>query len=226
MIFTDKGNMYRLLVDSIPEGTNTTKGVSVKTLIQMEPGENPSVIYSIYRDTDAKYVFFVTKNGLVKKTPLDEYTKTKKKTGISAITLREGDGIANVALIKDENIMLITKEGMSIKFDSLDVSPTSRATQGVKGINLNEGDEVVSALVIRDANDYLGVFTTSGLGKRVENTEFLSQKRGGKGVCCYKGDDNIAGAAFVNDEDNVLILGLSKTICISAKDLPILGRIQ
>ena len=224
MVFTDKGNMYRLLVDKIPETNNTTKGVPITTLLSLAPNEKPAVIYSIYKDTDAKFVLFVTKNGVVKKTPIDEYIKTKKKTGISSISLREGDSLASIGLIKDEPIMLITKKGMCIKFSSLDIAPTSRSTQGVKGITLNDGDEVVAALVVRDENDSLGIFAVNGNSKRVAASEFITQKRGGKGVICYKGDSEVADAALLNDEDTILIIGLSKSICISAKDISTLGR--
>ena len=224
MVFSDKGNMYRLIVDSIPEGTNTTKGISVKNLIQMQPNENPTVIYSIYRDTDAKYVLFTTKNGLVKKTSLEEYTKTKKKTGIAAITLREGDNLASVSLIKDEPIILITRKGMCIKFNSNEISPTSRTTSGVKGINLNNDDEVIATLVVRDSNDTLGIFSTSGFSKKISPNDLVLQKRGGKGIICYKSNDEVAAATLLSDEDQVLVVGSSKSICISAKDIPLLGR--
>ena len=224
MIFSDKGNMYRLLVDSIPEGTNTTKGISVKNLIQVLPNENPTVIYSIYRDTDAKYVLFTTKNGLVKKTALDEYTKTRKKTGIAAITLRENDSIASVSLIKDEPIIMITKRGMCIKFNSSEITPTARATSGVKGINLNENDEVITTLVVRDNSDMLGIFSTGGFGKKIAASDLVLQHRGGKGVICYKGEDAVAAGTLLSDTDNILIIGLSNSICIPSSDLPILNR--
>ena len=227
MVFTDKGNMYRLLVDNIPEGTNTSRGVSIKTLIQMETNENPSTIYSIYRDTDAKYVLFTTKNGLVKKTSLDEYTKTKKRTGMAAITLREGDSLANVSLIKDEPIIIVTKQGMVIKFNSSDVSITSRATSGVKGIDLKPDDEVITGLPVRNQNDSLGLFSTGGYTKKLASNEFVTQKRGGRGVVAYKASDtsgDIAGATLISDEDSILIIGNSKSICLSATDIPTFGR--
>ena len=223
MVFTNKGNMYRLLVNNIPEGNNTSPGVSVKSLVQMNPNENPAIIYSIYRDTNAKFILFVTKNGLVKKTPLDEYIKTKKKTGIIALGLRENDEIASINLIKDEPIILITKNGMCIKFNSSEISPTSRSTYGVKGITLAENDEVVSGLAVRDITDSITVFAVDGMGKRISSDDLVTQKRGGKGVICYKGKD-IADAALLNDNDNILIIGLSKSICISAKDISIQGR--
>jgi DNA gyrase subunit A len=227
MIFSNQGKMYRLLVNDIPVGTNTTKGQSVKSLVAMDAGEEPAVMYSIYRDTDAKYVLFVTKNGVVKKTTLEEYIKTKKKTGIAAISLKEGDSLAAVSLIKDEQLILITANGMGIKFDSNEITPTSRATAGVKGINLADGDYVVAALPVRDSKDKLAMFSTSGLAKRIKLDELPLQKRGDKGLICYKVNNTTgltAAACLVSETDNVLVLGDKSSICISAADLPELGR--
>ena len=228
MIFSNQGKMYRLLVNDIPVGTNTTKGQSVKSLVAMDVGEEPAVMYSIYRDTDAKYVLFVTKNGVVKNTTLEEYIKTKKKTGIVAISLKEGDSLAAVSLVKDEQLILITANGMGIKFDSNEITPTSRATAGVKGINLADGDYVVAALPVRDSKDKLAMFSTSGLAKRVKLDELPLQKRGGKGLICYKVNNTTgltAAACLVSETDNVLVLGDKSSICISAADLPELGRV-
>ena len=227
MIFTDKGKMYRLLVNDIPEGTNTTKGQSVKGLVSMEANEEPAVIYSIYRDTEAQYVLFVTKNGLVKKTSLDEYVKTKKKTGIAAITLKDDDELAAVSLIKDEQLILVTANGMSIKFNSNEIGATSRTTSGVKGITLAEGDSIIAALPVRNTGDQLAVFSKNGLGKKIELTELPLQKRAGKGLVCYKPTDStgtMAAASLVSDEDNILIIGDKTSICISATEIPALGR--
>ena len=227
MIFSNQGRMYRLLVNDIPVGTNTTKGQSVKSLIAMETSEEPAVIYSIYRDTDAKYVLFVTKNGIVKKTALEEYVKTKKKTGIAAINLRDGDELAAVTLVKDEPLTLISKKGMCIKFNSMEVSATSRTTTGVKGMALNEGDEVIAALPIRDSKDSLAVFVEGGLGKKFPLSELINQKRGGKGIVCYKPSDqtgDVAGAQLISDEDTLLVCGLTNSICIAATEVPMLSR--
>lgn len=227
MVFSDKGKMYRLPVDDVPEGTNSSKGMSVKALVDMEMDENPAVIYSIYRDTDAKYVFFATKNGTVKKTVLEEYIKTRKKGGLNAISLADNDALASVFLIKEEPIILITKKGQVIKFNSTDVNAQGRATIGVKGINLNQGDEVACALAQRDIKDSLALFSEKGLGKKVLPAEIVLQKRGGKGVCCYKTTEssgNVVCGTLVSDEDNLLVVGKTKSICISAKELPALGR--
>ena len=227
MIFSNKGKMYRLLVNDVPVGTNTTKGQSIKSLIAMDTDEVPTVIYSIYRDTDAKYVLFVTKNGLVKKTTLDEYVKTKKKTGIAAITIKDGDELAAVALVKDEPLVLVTSSGMSIKFDSKEIAPTSRTTSGVKGITLGKDDYIVAALPVRHSTDDLAVFTAAGLCKRFALDELPVQKRAGKGLMCYKPTDstgNVVSAVLVDDTDNVLVLGNNSSICVSATEIPKLSR--
>ena len=229
MIFTNKGRMYRLLVDEIPVGTNATKGQSIKSLVAMEKDEEASIIYSIYRETDAKYVLFVTKNGVVKKTALEEYVKTKKKTGIAAISIKEGDELAAVTLVKDEPLMVLTGKGMGIKFGSLEVSATSRATSGVKGMALNEGDYVIAALPIRNVNDSLAVFVESGLGKKISLDEFVTQKRGGKGIITYKTNEktgDVTSAALISDEDNLLVCGLASSICVSATEIPSAGRVS
>jgi DNA gyrase subunit A len=227
MVFTDKGKMYRLLVNDVPVGTNVSKGTSIKSLINMDMDEQPAVMYSIYRDTDAAYVLFVTKNGLVKKTALDEYVKTKKKTGIAAIALKDEDELAAVSLIKDEQLIITTSGGMSIRFDSKEISPTSRSTSGVKGINLADGDSVIAALPVRNTNDKLAIFATNGLAKKLDLTELPVQKRAGKGLMCYKPTDStgkVAAATLVEDTDCVLILGDKSSICIEASEIPNLGR--
>ena len=226
MIFTNKGNMYRLLVDNIPVGTNVSKGTPITGLIEMEENEKPTVIYSIYRDTDAKYILFVTKNGLIKKTSLEEYTKTKKKSGILAINIKDNDELASVFLVKDEDIILITELGNAIRFSSMEVGATSRATSGVKGISLKDGDAVSIALPIHDTKDELGIFFSSGIGKKIKLSELPAQKRAGKGLQIGKLGDNewVSAAALLSDEDNILIVGNLTSVCISAKDVPSLSR--
>ena len=227
MVFTDQGRMYRLLVNDIPVGTNVSQGQSVKSLIAMETDENPAVIYSIYRDTDAKYVFFTTKNGTVKKTALEEYVNTKKKTGIAAINLREGDSLASVCLVKDEDMVLLTKNGMGIRFSSTDVGATSRATIGIKGMNFKTDDEIVVAIPVRHKEDDLAIFSSVGTGKRFPVSELPTQNRGGKGLICHKvsaAAGNIAAAALVSDGDSLLLCGDKTGICVQATEIPALGR--
>lgn len=227
MIFTDRGKMYRLIVDNIPEGTNTSKGTPVKALVEMEDGENVQTIYSIYRDTDAKYVLFITKKGLVKKTALSEYVGTKKSKGIGAVTIKEGDALSAVALIKDEPLILISKNGYIIKFKSDEISATGRLTSGVKGINLAAEDEIIAALPVRNELDDVAIFTSKGFGKKVSQTELTLQKRGGKGITIYKPNDingNVSAAQLVSNEDMILLVGNKNSICIKTEEIPESGR--
>lgn len=227
MVFSDQGRMYRLLVNDIPEGNNTSKGQPIKSLIAMETNEKPTVIYSIYRDTEAKYVLFATKNGLVKKTTLDEYVKTKKKSGIAAINIKEDDSLVAVSLVKDEELILITNKGMSIRFKSSEITPTARATSGIKGITLADDDYVVAVLPVRNKEDNIAVFSANGLAKKFDINELPVQKRAGKGLGCYKPTNstgNVAAAVLVSAEDNILISGDKNSICISAQDIPLMGR--
>lgn len=227
MIFTNQGRMYRLLVNDIPVGTNTSAGQAIKSLVAMEPNEEPATMYSIYRDTEAKYVFFTTKNGTVKKTELDEYIKTKKKSGIGAISLREGDELVSVTLIKDEPISLITANGYMLNFKSKEVAPTSRMTIGVKGINLSAGDYVIAGMAIRDINDNIAVFAEHGVGKRMPKEVIILGTRGTKGLICYKptvSSGRLVAAALISDEDNVLIIGDKTSICIAGNEIPIVSK--
>ena len=229
MIFTNKGKMYRLLVENVPVGTNASKGVRLGTLVNMESDEKVIAVTSLYRQTDAKYVVFITKNGLLKKTALEEYTKVKRSTGINAINIKEGDSIANVTFVKDEDIILITKKGMSIHFATKDITPIGRVTAGVKAIKLNEDDYVLGGFPVHKATDYIAVFTEKGLGKKSPISDFSVRGRGGKGVLIYRptattGD--LVGAAMIDDFDNILLVGRPNSICISATDVPILSRVS
>lgn len=221
MIFTNKGNMYRLLVNDIPAGTNASKGQPITSLVEMTSGEKPTIIYSIYRDTDAQYVIFATKNGIVKKTALSEYTSTKKKCGIPAIKLREDDELVAVSLVKDENIILVSSSGNAIRFKSSEISAAGRLTIGLKGMTLKPEEKVISMSVVRDSKDNLATFSSIGMAKQFSLTELPLQARGGKGIKI--GD--VVAVALISNEDNLLVCGAKNNICISAKDIPILSKI-
>ena len=223
MIFTNKGKMYRLLVDNIPVGTNKSQGVPINSLVSMEGDEVATTMYSLYRDTDAKYVLFITETGLVKKTALEEFTKTKKKTGIAAIKIKEGDNLASVSLIKDEDIILLTKNGQGIRFKSSEINPSGRVAMGVKGITLKPEDKVVAGLVVRHDTDDLAIFAENGLAKKIKLTELVSQKRAGKGVIVYK-NNNIASATLITSGDRILVCGTKTSLCVAADDIPEMGR--
>ena len=223
MIFTNKGKMYRLLVDTIPVGTNSSAGQPVSTLVNMEIGEKPSVIYSIYRNTDAQYVLFTTKNGLVKKTSLEEYTKTKKKNGIAAINIREDDELVSVNLVKDEPLIILTEGGMGIKIKSTDISASGRTTMGMKGITLKSDDKVVACLPVRNESDFLMILAKNSCAKKFKSDELPIQGRGGKGLICYK-DCPVVTGILISDEDTLLLSADKNSICLSAKDIVIGSR--
>lgn len=219
MVFTDAGTMYKLDVSDIPEGG---KIVPIRSLVSIDPKEEPVLIYSIHHDSTAKYLLCVTKSGIVKKTAIGEYTKTVRKTGIPVIKLREGDALAAIALINDEELILASKNGHAIRFSSAEVGASGRTTMGVKGINIGADDEVKALAVIRDNSDDLGVFTASGLGKRISLSELPVQKRGGKGVTISKTE--LTNVVMINDSDNVLLVGATGSICIEAKEIPVATR--
>ena len=221
MVFTNAGKMYRLLVENIPEGSNTTAGTPLSSLIKFEDNEVPMAYTTLSRGTTYKYIFFATKNGLVKRVPLDEYDKLKR-TGVSALKLREGDSLAAITFLNDEPIMLVTKVGVVIRFPTKDMPISSRIAQGVKGMTLNDGDSIYLALPTSVPAVHLAIVSESGQGKRVALTEFPTQNRGGKGLSCYPG--KIAGAALVGSDDRLLITGDKSAVVIDVNDLPALSR--
>lgn len=223
MVFSSKGKMYRVLVDNIPEGTNASNGTPISTLIEFENGEKPMAFTTMTRDTDKKFIFFATKNGTIKKVPLDEYDKMKR-TGIIAISFKDSDELVDVTFINQEQMLLVTKNGMTIRFGTAEMPISSRTAQGVKGMKLNDGDSVIAALPIVDSADYLAVVSKNGLGKKMQIDELTLQNRGGKGLLCYKGE--IAGAEIIKESDNLLINGDKSSIVISGKDIPTLGRVS
>ena len=227
LLFTKKGKMFKIIVDEVPVGTNASKGAHVGTLINMDQDDEVIAITSLARSNTAKYVVFFTKQGLMKKTLLDEYTKVKRSTGIAAIKINDGDSIANVEFINEEDILVITKNGMSIHFESKNVNPIGRVAAGVKTIKLDENDEVVVGLPIHSDNDTVAIFSTKGYGKKTSIKEFTVQGRGGKGLVIYKPSavyGQIAGATIVSNNDTILLTGQPSSICIAATDLPLLTR--
>lgn len=221
MVFTSKGKMYRMVVDNIPEGTNTSMGAPISSLIEFGDNEVPMAFTTLTRDTNKKFIFFATKKGIVKKVPLEEYDNMKR-TGIVAIKFKDGDELAAVTFIDQEEMMLVTKNGMCIRFAAAGMPISSRIAQGVKGMSIGENDQVIAALPISNPADYLAVVSESGFGKKIELKEFTVQNRGGKGLACHK--EFIAGAAIVNDSSNILINGDKTSIVIVANELPSLGR--
>ena len=219
MLFSNKGKMYRLLVDKIPEGTNTSKGTNIKTLISLEPNEEITAI----ADTNhkiANYVIFITKKGLIKKTKIEEYINLKKNTGVQAIKLKEEDSVFNVVFGEDNTeLLFITKNGLSLRIKTDDIRPIGRLTSGVKGITLKD-DEIVSVLNLYDKAN-VAIITSKGKAKKLLKKEFAIQGRGGRGASCIKleQDDSVAAAALVESDSSLLIVGKPNSICIPASEL-------
>ena len=227
LLFTKKGKMFKIIVNEVPVGTNASKGSHVGTLINMDYDDEVIAITSLKRSNTAKYVVFFTKKGLMKKTFLNEYTKIKRSTGISAIKINEGDSIANVEFINEENILIITKNGMSIHFESKNINPIGRVAAGVKSIKLDKDDEVIVGIPISSEENDIAIFSTKGYGKRTSIKEFTIQGRGGKGLVIYRPSASfgkIAGATTVSKNDIILLTGQPNSICIAATDLPLLTR--
>lgn len=227
MLFSSKGRMYRILADNIPTGTNASRGTLMSELVKISEGERIIAISSLHRKTTPKYIIFVTKKGLIKKSLLEEYTKTNRNTGIAALTVKEGDEVVDIIFQDEEEIVMITREGMSIRFGTKDITPIGRTAAGVKAIKLEEGDEIVSALPVHKLTDTVAIVTTKGLGKKVALSEFPSQGRGGKGTIAYRTTDQtgkVADCLMTSDEDNILITGTKSSILISNKDIPLIGK--
>ena len=222
MFFTNKGKMYRTIVDNIPTGTNASKGIAINTIVNLENDERVIAMSSLYRKTNAKYVVFVTKQGLFKKTYIEEYMKTNRNNGIAAIKLKEEDSVVGVTFLDEEDVILVTKGGYAIHFETKSINPIGRLTSGVKGIKLSENDEVENILPVHKTTDSIAIIGKDGLGKKMELSDFPLQGRGGKGIIIYKGAD-IVGSEMIADEDNLLLVG-DKTLCISTKDIPMLGK--
>ena len=206
LFFSNKGKLYRLRGYEIPEAGRTARGTAIVNLLSLDPGEKISAIIPIQNFAEGKYLLMATKNGLIKKTALNEYNSARK-TGLQAITLKEEDELIAVRLTDGEdNVVLVTKKGMSITFDEKDVRPIGRIAQGVIGIRLDSDDVVIGMeSIITGSKATLLAITENGFGKRTELDEYRVQIRGGKGVITYKitpktGD--IVGVRIANDEDD------------------------
>lgn len=220
MIFTSTGKMYKLDVDKIPEGMNASKGTNLKTILPFESNEEVQAI-TVLNDKTANYVVFFTKNGLIKKTKIEEYTSTKRKTGIQAIKLKENDKLINVTFMDEQDVILITKLGNSIYVPTNDIKAIGRLTSGIKGIGLKDNDEVITALVISSKDDEIVLTTSTGKGKRLSLNNFVIQNRGGRGVSCIKLDqeDYVAAAALTELNSSLLIIGKPNSICIPVSEI-------
>ncbi len=228
MFFTNKGRVYRLKAYEIPESSRTARGTAIVNLLQLLPEEKITAVITTKEFEEEKYLFMATKNGIVKKTPLEEYMNIRK-TGLQAINLREDDELIEVKVTdKEKDIFLVTKLGQCIRFDENDVRPTGRTSMGVIGMNLSYDDEIIG-MQLNTQGDYLLLVSEYGLGKRTKISEFSVQRRGGKGVKCYKITEktgNVVGVKAVDEENEIMMITTEGIIIrILCSQISEIGRI-
>ena len=227
MFFTNTGRVYRLKAYEIPEAGRTARGTAIVNLIQLQPGEKITATVPMREFDEDKFLFMATKNGMVKRTPMKEYENVRKN-GLQAIVLREDDELIEVkATDNTEDIFLVTKKGMCIRFHETDVRITGRVSMGVIGMKFEPGDEVIGMQMASQGESLL-VVSQYGLGKRTPIEEFTSQFRGGKGVRCYRITDktgDLVGAKLV-DESRQIMLITNEGIIIKMKvnTISVIGR--
>ena len=229
LFFSNKGKLYKLKGYEVPEAGRTAKGTAIVNLLSLDPGEKISAVIPIQNFAEGKYLLMATKNGLIKKTALTEYNSSRT-TGLQGITLKDDDELITVRLTDGEdNVVLVTREGMCITFDEKDVRPIGRVAQGVIGIRLSDEDEVIGMeSVIAGGKATLLAITENGFGKRTELDEYRVQIRGGKGVITYKitpKTGKLVGVKIATEEDDVMLITDTGTIIrLQVKDISVLGR--
>ena len=208
LFFTTRGVVYRLKGYQIPEGGRQAKGTAIVNLLPLEAGEKITAMMPVAEFEEGKYLTFITKNGTIKKTDLMDYSRIRAG-GLRAIELVDGDELITVKLTNNEcNIIIVTRNGMAIRFDEKDVRAMGRTTRGVRGIKLSGDDYVVGACIAEDGSKLL-VVTENGYGKKTELSEYKVQNRGGKGIFTYKITEKtgkVAGTRTVTDEDDIMLI--------------------
>lgn len=227
LFFTSKGNVFAKKAYEIPEGSRTAKGTAVVNLLTLEPGETIRSMVPISKTTTSKYLMFVTRGGTVKRTELSNFENIRK-TGIKAITLKEDDELMAVRLTDGESkIIILTKNGVAMRFQESDVRAMGRTATGVRGVNLGRGDEVIGMELAPD-DKFLLTISENGFGKRTQLSEFTAHRRGGKGMRAYGVSDktgDLIAAKVVNETDDVLLITFSGTVIrLRAKDISVQGR--
>ena len=226
--FTNFGRVYKLKAYEIPEASRTSRGTALINLLQLQPGEHVTNVMPIRSMDEDKQLIMATKQGIVKKTPLADF-KNMRKTGLAAITLRDGDELIEVKWDENESdILLVTRKGMSIRFNLSDVRPMGRSAMGVIGMKLADGDEVVSMMTENQGSHVLFI-SEKGLGKLTPITEFKTQHRDGSGVKCYKitekSGDLVGARAVCQDDDVLLITTEGIVMRTPCSYISVLGRI-
>ena len=228
MFFTNFGRVYRLKAYEIPEAGRTARGTAIINLLQLAPEEKISAIIPVKDYEKDDNLFMLTRKGIVKKTPILEYSNVRKN-GLAAINLREDDELIEVKVTNaDSEIFLVTRDGMCIRFKETDVRNTGRTSMGVIGMTLSDNDEIVG-MQLDHQGDSLLIVSENGMGKRTSMDEFTVQHRGGKGVKCYKITEKtgyVIGVKAVTDENEIMMITTEGIIIqIRMDDVSQLGRI-
>jgi DNA gyrase subunit A len=227
LFFTTIGKVYRVKVHELPQASRSAKGKPIVNLLNLEPGERVSAFLSVREFVDGRFVIFVTKKGSVKKTDLMLYSNPRA-SGIRAIGLEDGDEVIGVRLTDgQQELILSTLDGQSIRFKEDQVRPTGRGTYGVVGMRLDPGDAVVSMEMLNRGASILTV-SENGYGKRTEMEEYRLQSRGGKGIITMKTTEKtgrVVGGQQVTDDDQLmLVTNNGKIIRLRMKDIRVIGR--
>lgn len=228
LLFTNKGRMYKIKAYEIPEGKRQAKGTAVINIVNLEKDEKITALVPIKDAENDDYLLMCTKKGILKKTLLSEFRKSKRN-GILAVGLKEDDELIAVKITNgNEEIVMVTKKGMAIRFDEKDVRPMQRTAMGVKGITLNESDEVVDVNLISEGEDLL-IVSKNGYGKRSFVKDYRIQNRAGKGLKTYNINEKtgeIAGAKIINEEEDIMIINSDGVLIrLVVKDISRFGRI-
>jgi DNA gyrase subunit A len=230
LFFTDAGKVFWLKVYEIPEGGRATRGKAIVNLLNLSAGENISAILPVKEFSEDKFIMMATRQGVVKKTPLLEYSHPRTG-GIIAVNLDEGDKLITVSLTDGkQDVLLASRNGKSIRFREEDARPMGRVTRGVRGMTLEDDDVVIGMVIVNEqfTDSTLFTVTENGFGKRTELTEYRRQSRGGKGVITIKTNERngcVVDIKQVTDEnDLMLITDQGKIIRMPVAGFSVIGR--
>lgn len=229
MFFTNTGRCFRIKAYNIPEASRTSRGTALVNLLQLGSDEHVTASFALTDDypSSDQYLLLATKNGMVKKTPIADYANIRK-TGLIAMTLRDDDQLIEAKLIDaGEDVMIGTRNGMAIRFNESDVRVTGRSSMGVRGISLDADDEVIGMQKLSQG-DYVLVVSEKGMGKLTHADEFKAQKRGGKGLHCYRITEKtgkLVGFKLTSKEREIMLITNEGVIIrMSLKDAKDIGR--
>ncbi|WP_338028374.1 DNA gyrase subunit A [Crassaminicella indica] len=227
LFFTNRGRVYRLKAYEIPEAKRQAKGTAIVNLLQLLPKEKVTAVIPVKEFEQSKFLVAATQKGIIKKTDLSQFD-TSRKSGLIAINLREDDELISVKLTDgDKEVIIVTKEGKSIRFKEADVRDMGRAAMGVKAINLDDNDYVVAMELVEEDSDLL-VVSEYGFGKRTSLENYNTQSRGGKGLITYNSKEKtgkLVGAKVVKDHDEIMLININGVIIrLEVKEIPRMGR--